>query len=162
MWLWRGCSGAGCDEQSQHLPRHHSLAAHVPLSAVGHQGLAKPGWRHSKTLGKAVAVLVVELEGLGGDTQAVPPSCARPGAPWCLLGHSVCSEPPGEGLVLLLQRHLGAGESRAALPAPHLLPPPAHGAALCWAGSAAGISLGLWALEPAQASLLGAMGQRGG
>lgn len=45
-------------------------------------------------LGKAVAVLVL---GLGGDTQAVPPSCARPEAPWCLLSVLLAQNHPGSG-----------------------------------------------------------------
>lgn len=46
------------------------------------------------SLGKAVAVLVLVLEGLGGDAQAVPPSCGCATQLWlCQARESLCAEP---------------------------------------------------------------------
>lgn len=59
-------------------------------------------------------MLVLVLEGLGGDAQAVPPSCARRGVPG--VSEPIYSLGTARGdLVLLLHRDVGAGERRTAL-----------------------------------------------
>lgn len=119
-------------------------AAHGHLPASGHD-------QQRGSCGEAVAVLVLVLalvlvlvlEGL----------CQVPG-----VSDLICSlRTPRGGLVLLLHRDVAAGKRRTAFPAPLVTPPPARpgcGRVLCEAWSAAGVSLALWVLEPAQASLL--------